>query len=537
MQRRTESYTGKDINAFLAIAVVIPWIAIVILSICLQNSHKTIEKTLFEPSNKDNFAAFLLTAIYTSLYIIFMDILALIYSQTQHEFITIMEVHKSFNVRVTAVTFAFDVFIQIVSVLLCIILWCYVKVKLQADNDNLNENATSGRNSGETNSLDENATTNTELGRDRNSEPPPANSSQSNSNTIIDNGDKKCNCNCTFKGCLQCIAFMFIFPMLGYSRSKKLCGCCCEKNESDAKKLKIINNSWKMWSLFFLFYGTVCSISSHIGYILVAWLTEPDKTTYIALVMIAVLLYNFLVLRKLVRCCKDNCIIHKCIKLCNLIKPSNYKCNCISSCFSSNSNSHLGYDELSDTDCQGSNPQQGNVQDNHQQQPEGNSSRQEGNNEKNCVNFWQRLTSNNKNEKEFNICYFILAFFVGLPAVDPVIAIFIAFLSLPIPVLELAVYMENITQIIFVLAAVLVSYKVLQIKESDISRFLKQLVESFREKQKKNHQVGDKSEDGDNGGHNENGEDGEEDDVYEQSGKITGEVFSEIVVVKMGTSK
>ena len=101
--------------------------------------------------------------------------------------------------------------------------------------------------------------------------------------------------------------------------------------------------------------------------------------------------------------------------------------------------------------------------------------------EKLCV---KKCPCLDKSEKEFSCGYFLLSSLSGLLAVAPVVVIFIAFSSLPIPVGELAVYIENLTQIIFVLPAVLGWYKLLQIKESDTSRFLKELVNIFNQRNK-----------------------------------------------------
>ena len=362
----------SHITAFLAIAVIVPWIAFFCFSFCLQNSHERIEKVLFKSTNEDNYPAFLLTSLYTSLYIIIMDCIAVHKTNNNHEFKGIDGVQQSFAVRVTYATLAFDLFFQAISVLICIISYCIA--------------------------------------------------SKRNSVKKICCNNEACNC---ILCCMHC-------SMLGYKRSQVLSGYSCPKNEDNEDGLY----PFKMWSLFILFFGTLCCVSSHIGYVLVAWLTEPDKTTYTALFMIAVLLYLFLILRKIY----GN--FFKFFDFCKKCRDTN----------------------------------------NTKSEEEGH---HDANNESNPLlpNGEQKLldTSHYQIENDFNCGYFVLIFLVGLPAVLPVIAIYFALSSLPIPVMEIAVYVENITQIVFVLAAVLVSYKVLEIKESDTKRFLNELVYKFKE--------------------------------------------------------
>ena len=410
--------TGNKINTFLAITVTFPVIVIICFSMCLQNSHKKIEGTLFKQSQTYSYAAFLVTALYTSLYILAMDCLALYYASHGHEFSDLKNVNDSFNLNVTKATLSFDIIFQVFSILPSITIWLFLKFcKTKCSNSETKYRA---EQCGGDNDVSENS-----LNNEDNQESDGKNYSGNSFFNIL------------------------ILPLC------LMLGCNKIKTLSEAES----SHNTKMWSLFFIFYGTIFCVSSHTGYILVAWLTEPDKATWTVLVMIAILLFTFLMLRKIYSIISNRC---ECCIDCN------NKCH---SC-------GTDYTTISGNNIEGDKSAASN--------------------------------SGDHSINEFNCCYFISTLILGLVlVVCPVIAAFVAFLRLPIPVLELADYIENITQIVFVLAAVLVSYKVLQINESDVSRFLKELINAFRTKKDRPDYNGD--------------------DEYKESGKIVGEVFSVVV--------
>ncbi len=155
------------------------------------------------------------------------------------------------------------------------------------------------------------------------------------------------------------------------------------------------NYTWIRWCLFRLVFVAVACSSTHFGYILVSWLTEPDKTTCIALISIAILLYLYLSFRKTYKEIKEFLYKHE-----------------------------------------------------------------------SCCVFGTT-----------NILSFIIGIFItALPVMTVT-----AFWSLPIPALELAVYLENILEIILVFAASLISYKIFSFKQSDAYKFLKKFNECFKD--------------------------------------------------------
>ena len=255
--------------------------------------------------------------------------------------------------------------------------------------------------------------------------------------------NKKCRDRCHLKFLKLCtISINFIIGlMLGYKKCKKmfielknpwcLWPSCIKKStykradedENDKRPCKeeticiendVDENSRKkrdMWILFNSLYASLCCISSHLGYILVAWLTEPDKTTSTALIAFMVVLYFFLCFRKLYD------IFNHC-------------------CSSSKGTENSDYDDLD---------------------PE--------------------------NNDTFNYIAFAaeLIFLVIFPI--PVIIVMLAFSSIPIPVIELANYLKDIVQILLVLLASLISYRILSLKDSDMVRFLKKMVKNYSKKE------------------------------------------------------
>ena len=119
--------TGNKINTFLAITVTFPVIVIICFSMCLQKSHKKIEDTLFKKSQTDSYATSLVTALYTSLYILTMDCLALHYALHGHEFSDLKNVNDSFNLTVTKAILSFDIVFQVILILSSITVWFYLK--------------------------------------------------------------------------------------------------------------------------------------------------------------------------------------------------------------------------------------------------------------------------------------------------------------------------------------------------------------------------------------------------------------------------
>ena len=207
------------------------------------------------------------------------------------------------------------------------------------------------------------------------------------------------------------------------------------------------SSHFNVWFVASLIVFPLFIITSHTGYILVAWLTEPDKTTSLAILATGIILFLFIMTRALytvgknfnssLTCCKNDftCspntyeITHMlCVRLlCPFIFPILYIfCEVPSDI--NNSFKH----------------------------------------KKSRVPF-----------QRFSMTGFYIAGSCGLVAVGFVSLTVSAFIQIPLQTVSLPGYLQNIVQIIFVLIAALVSYKVLNFSETDAAKFLRQFVNRY----------------------------------------------------------
>ena len=85
-----------------------------------------------------------------------------------------------------------------------------------------------------------------------------------------------------------------------------------------------------------------------------------------------------------------------------------------------------------------------------------------------------------KKHKKFNTKAFCIVFFWGWVIVLPAALIFIAFTELPIKTVDLLSDLLNTFQILILLVSLLVTYKIVSLTETDISRFLKRLRKMYK---------------------------------------------------------
>ena len=208
-----------------------------------------------------------------------------------------------------------------------------------------------------------------------------------------------------------------------------------------------ISSHFNVWFVASLIVFPLFIITSHTGYILVAWLTEPDKTTSLAFLATGIILFLFIMTRALytvgknynssLTCCKNDftCspktyeITHMlCVRLlCPFIFPILYNfCEVPSDI--NNSFKH----------------------------------------KKSRVPF-----------QRFSMTGFYIAGSCGFVAVGFVSLTVSAFIQILLQTVSLPGYLQNIVQIIFVLIAALVSYKVLNFSETDAAKFLRQFVNRY----------------------------------------------------------
>ena len=229
----------------------------------------------------------------------------------------------------------------------------------------------------------------------------------------------KCKKHCS--NALWCSMFLCFSTILGHLK-------CYQPN---------ISSRINVWFVASLMLFPLFIVTSHTGYILVAWLTEPDKTTSLAISATGIIFLLFIMTRALymvgknynygLTCC-GNTYCAVCARLLfPFIFPILYIC-----CEVPSDNNNLFKHKMSHVPFQ-----------------------------------------------RFSMTGFYIAGSCGLIAVGFVSLTVSAFIQIPLQTVTLPGYLTNIVQIIFILIAALVSYKVLNFSETDAAKFLRWFVNRY----------------------------------------------------------
>ena len=237
----------------------------------------------------------------------------------------------------------------------------------------------------------------------------------------------KCKKHCS--NALWCSMFISFSTILGHLK-------CCKPN---------ISSHFNVWFVASLMLFPFFIITSHTGYILAAWLTEPDKTTSLATLATGIIFFLFIMTRALymvgknynsgLTCSRNTYCAVATRLLCPFIFPILY----FFSEIPSNINNSFK-DKMS------------------------------------LVSF-----------QRFSMTGFYIAGSCGFFAVGSVALTVSAFVQIPIKTVTLPGYLQNIVQIILILITALVSYKVLNFSETDGTKFLRRLINRYlkdKEKEK-----------------------------------------------------
>ena len=207
------------------------------------------------------------------------------------------------------------------------------------------------------------------------------------------------------------------------------------------------------------------SVSSHVAFILVAWLTDTEKASSVAPICLAVLLYFFLMFRQCYAInkgirhknicsgnyCDDKCCFTFCLPFYPLLSY-------IKECYKNISNSNNG-----------------NSPDNS---------------DEDISDWFETKTAYHKTSAYFDTKAFCITLSWGLILAIPIITIIAVFHKLPIVSVSLISEVIGTVEIFIIILSLLVSYKILSYNESDTSRFLHQLrenlIENLKQRKKKN---------------------------------------------------
>ena len=242
-----------------------------------------------------------------------------------------------------------------------------------------------------------------------------------------------------------------------------------EQERSDDDNRQIRRHT--VWVVCFMLLAPLFSLVSHIGYIFAAWLTEPSKTTSVALIFLGITVFLFIVFRQ---CYIANEKVKVEKWFCNwflLCRPCwqvlKCMCNCICLCLCM---------KTSKTFCRSFRKKKTPVNDLEEGEDE------EETKEGKVETIDTILKENLESDHVFNTKSFCVTFAWDLPLVGSVAFFLSAFYELPIASYTLPLYLLNAFQVFLVIIALLITYKILNITEPVIHVFLRYLKKAYSER-------------------------------------------------------
>lgn len=197
----------------------------------------------------------------------------------------------------------------------------------------------------------------------------------------------------------------------------------------------------RAWIVCFMLLAPLFSLTSHAGYILAAWLTEPNKTTSVALVYIGIYLYMFLMLRQCYIANKKSESMDSCNCFLLVLYPIRQCCKYIVDCI------YLCCTKK--TYCE-------------------------------YKTEYNKLLEEPKRRNEtFKTKTLCVTFTWGLPLTGSVAFLVSAFYELPVASYTLPIYLLNVFQVFIVMITLLITYKILQITEPEVHTFLRNMKKGY----------------------------------------------------------
>lgn len=386
-------YAHSNTKVFMASILLIPLFFIAMLSIMVRSLNKEINETLAKEINHANIAAIVLVGTFGQGVIVGMDIVAVYYVHSGHHEYKHYKVQHTINLVITYITLSMDLAVS------SIITLCFLYLM----------------------------------------------------------------CNHTHKDTMKhCPRYTFL-PMFCIENIIPFCLLPCfyavfgnliQKKVWDAPRSddhKKATNKRTLWILLYMLVAPVFSVASHSGYILIAWLTEPSKTTTIALISLAAIVYSFLIFRQ---CYIANVEVDaqnlKGWSILILLYPlyQSY-IHCLSAMKLIKNYGAYKYYEIIDED-----PDE-------------------------LQSLLGRRKHGKKAERVFNTQAFFAIIGWGLLTVGTLAFTITAFQEVPFTTQDLITYLLNIFQIFIVIITLLITYKIFSLSESEIQRFMKTARETY----------------------------------------------------------
>ena len=399
----------------------------------VRSWHKEIHTKLTRPINYGNITGVAITGFFLTLFIISLDITAVIFSLCKRtEFDDILQNKSFFNFIITGILLGYDVLVLLVSssVLLYV---CYVELNC-------------------------------------------------------------CNrkyCCLTVCGCFFKTLFYLLFGtqeqmhswgqknQTEQSTHRQRGNSERQRNNDCAVNHEVIKNNRLPWVLMFSSLAPIFSIAGHSSFILMSWLTDPTQATAVALVDIAVIIFfftmarqcyainmNFKIKNKHCKYCKC-CILLMC-PMYNILKAL-WFCSC-------RCTHPLCKICCKDEIAQNISEEPARIVDYLAQelQPTTDYSFTIERDDNQEVHLKLKTDSMTFSSEAFCITFawsWGLCFVIGSAVV--------AFWELPIATLSLPTYLFNIFQVLIVVLSLLITYKILSTSEPEVRRFLRSMRESY----------------------------------------------------------
>ena len=236
---KSEYFLRTEIHLFLALIVLLPIIVMVILAVVIRSTHQYIHTELTKSSTyHPMFAGVTITGVYTLLFVLCIDLAAVIfYAKQNHEY-SEDEVHGNFNLFIVCITMGMDIVVAL-QFLYCMLYLCCSQMHKHCEFEK--------------------------------------------------DGERHKCCKCCCECCLPFTLAPYFYVIFG---NKKQIGRWKLQDQPNA------DNKLNLWVLTGTMVAPLFCIASHAGYILIAWVTEPAKSTAAFFVGLGSFLYLFIVFKQ-----------------------------------------------------------------------------------------------------------------------------------------------------------------------------------------------------------------------------------------------
>ena len=229
-------YFNSDTRVYFIFAMLIPAIVMTILAIFIRSEHRTIYNKLARPgTGYHTLAGVTLASVHVLLFVLVMDVLAVHrYHYDLYE-LSESDVRDFINIFSPVITLSLDLLVTLQLVLFMLYLCC------------------------------------AELHRE----------------------------GCPLGRCLNTGLFCLVVPFLYVMLGKSDIQCMIQElGSKDDQKREQMEKKRNLWVLMAIMFAPLFSLASHMGYILMAWMTEPPRTTAIFLVGLVSFLYMLSLFRQ-----------------------------------------------------------------------------------------------------------------------------------------------------------------------------------------------------------------------------------------------